>query len=43
MSCSCKVLKCLMEYYDEEAQRDLAYRYVEAEYETVELFLKRKR
>lgn len=29
-----KVLHCLMEYYDEEAQRELAYRYVQAAYET---------
>ena len=35
MSCSAKVLKCLMDYYDEEAQPDLAYRYVLAEWETV--------
>ena len=35
MSCSAKVLKCLMEYYDEETQPDLAYRYVMAECETL--------
>ena len=35
MSCSAKVLKCLMEYYDEEAQPYLAYRFAQATHETV--------
>ena len=42
MSCSAKVLKCLMEYYDEETQPSLAYRYIQAEIETVEELEKMK-
>ena len=35
MSCSAKVLHCLMEYYDEETQQELAYRYAQAEIRTL--------
>lgn len=35
MSCSIKVLCCLMEYYDEETQLTLAYRYALAEIDTL--------
>lgn len=40
MSCSAKVLYCLMEYYSEEEQQELAYRYALAAYETVKPPLK---
>lgn len=37
MSCSAKVRRCLMEYYDEESWPDLALRYALAEDETLRI------